>query len=67
MPVSAAAEGSMKQTDETTRILFDTCSDEYGAFVCEACGKVMKYNFRFKRCPYCKRKVVYSDVRMGMT
>jgi DNA-directed RNA polymerase subunit RPC12/RpoP len=45
---------------ETTRILW---SPEYEAFLCEKCGRAMEYNFSFRHCPYCGRKVLTNERR----
>lgn len=45
---------------EPTRIVWDARAE---ALVCEACGAVLQWNFGFRRCPYCGRKVVWAEER----
>lgn len=37
---------------------------EYGYYQCEKCKSVMHYNFGFRFCPYCRRKVLSNDPRV---
>lgn len=37
---------------------------EYGFYQCEKCKSVMHYNFGFRFCPYCRRKVLSNDTRV---
>lgn len=46
---------------ETTRI---TWKPDLEIYQCEKCGKIMHYNFGFRYCPYCRRRIVRrSEVR----
>lgn len=43
-----------------TRIVWD---DVYEEYKCEKCKAILHYNFGFKYCPYCRRRVVFTDER----
>ena len=43
-----------------TRIVWDS---EYEEYKCEKCKAIMYYQFGFRYCPYCKRRVVSIDER----
>ena len=49
-----------RMTQEKTRIVYDTLVEE---LKCEACGKILHWNFGFKRCPYCHRRVTETQKR----
>lgn len=49
-----------KSAEGTARLCYDA---ETGRFICTACGQIMSYNFGFKRCPYCHRRITHSDKR----
>ena len=36
---------------------------DFEIFECSKCHAIMQYNFDFKVCPYCSRKVTHSDSR----
>lgn len=44
--------------DTTTEIVWDY---ELNNFRCTKCGALMHYVMEKKRCPYCKRLIVFSD------
>ncbi len=44
----------------TTRILWNP---DYETYICEKCGKVIQYNFGYRHCPYCGRRVIHTDKR----
>ena len=44
----------------STQILW---SRDDAMFYCVKCKYMMEYNFGYRRCPYCKRKVEYTDKR----
>lgn len=46
--------------DEPTRLVW---SAEYEALMCEACGEAVYWNFGFRRCPYCHRRVTETQRR----
>lgn len=49
-----------KNCIETTKILWDRNYEEY---ICEKCRMVIHYNFGYKHCPYCGRRVIRTDER----
>lgn len=48
----------------TTRILWNP---NYETYQCEKCKAIMHYNFDFALCPYCGRKITYTDERRAQT
>lgn len=53
-------EGKKIISSETTKILFDR---ETNWYYCMACGHIMGYQFDFKWCPYCRRKITKTEKR----
>lgn len=49
---------------DTTRIVWNHA---YEVHECEKCHNIMHYNFGFKYCPYCRRKVVQNEERATKT
>jgi len=43
-----------------TRLVWDSAFRE---LKCEKCQAILYFNFDFKRCPYCKRKIVEVEQR----
>ena len=43
-----------------TRLVWD---DEIRELKCEKCQAILYWNFDFKRCPYCKRKIEKVEQR----
>ena len=43
-----------------TRLVWDSA---FGELKCERCQAILYFNFDFKRCPYCKRKIVEVEKR----
>ena len=51
---------SRLRSRETTEIKWNY---EYEVYECAKCHSIMQYNFSFRACPYCARKVTHSDSR----
>ena len=49
-----------QKPSETTEILFDVDTNWY---FCKVCGHIMGYQFDFKFCPYCRRKIIKTEKR----
>jgi len=49
---------------DATRIVFDRDTE---MFACVRCNAVMDYNFGFRYCPYCRRKVITTENRYAQT
>lgn len=49
-----------KPTNDDTHIMFD---HETNWFYCLKCGHIMEYQFDFKFCPYCRRKIIKTEKR----
>lgn len=47
-----------------TRLVWDAGME---ALVCEKCGEALYWNFGFKRCPYCHRKVTETQQRRAVS
>lgn len=47
-----------------TRIVWDAVFEEYK---CEKCNAILYYQFDFRYCPYCKRRIVHTDERKAQT
>lgn len=45
---------------DTTRLVWD---DAIGELKCEKCEAVLHWNFGFKRCPYCHRRIEKVEQR----
>jgi len=43
-----------------TRLVWD---DVFKELKCEKCQAILYWNFGFKRCPYCRRKIVEAEKR----
>jgi len=43
-----------------TRLVWDAV---FGELKCEKCQAILYWNFAFKACPYCKRKIVEVEKR----
>ena len=43
-----------------TRVVWN---DRYEEYMCEKCNGIMYYDFSFKFCPFCRRKIVGKDER----
>ena len=54
----------MKRMFGKTRIVWDDVFEEYK---CERCQGILYYQFDFRYCPYCKRKIVWTDKRRAQT
>ena len=53
-------ENVRQKTMEKTRLVWD---EAFRELKCEACQEILYWNFGFKRCPYCKRKIVKVEKR----
>ena len=49
---------------EKTRLVWSPEAEE---LVCEGCGSMIRWNFGFKRCPYCRREIVSAAQRRART
>lgn len=47
-----------------TRLVWDAGME---ALVCEKCGEALYWNFGFRRCPYCHRKVTETQQRRAVS
>ena len=45
---------------ETTRIVWDSVFEE---LKCEKCQAILYWNFGFKTCPYCNRRIAEVEAR----
>ena len=52
--------GRRNRPIEHTRLIYDVAIEE---LKCEKCDSVLHWNFGFKRCPYCGRKIDRVDER----
>ena len=48
------------KTDDTTKIVYDHDTER---FTCTKCGHIFDYQFDFKFCPYCRRKIIKTEKR----
>lgn len=48
------------KSTETTEILFEADTSWY---FYKVCGHIMGYQFDFKFCPYCRRKIIKTEKR----
>ena len=50
----------VQSDDATTRLVWEPVAEE---LMCEECLKIVFWNFGFKRCPYCHRRIVEVQQR----
>lgn len=43
-----------------TRLVWDDAIKE---LKCEACRAILRWNFGFRRCPYCHRRIIEAEQR----
>ncbi len=49
-----------EQSNETTRLVWEPVAEE---LMCERCRKIIFWNFGFRRCPYCHRRITETQPR----
>ena len=53
-------EAVKQRASGETRLVWDGGME---ALVCEKCGEALYWNFGFRRCPYCHRKITETQKR----